>query len=79
VNAVPGLVTVRSTTSRGQAEVSLFFDWNVDMYQSLQLVDAALSKVEQDSAAYGQNHHPSAYVCDVSDSRLQPLPRTPFR
>ena len=47
VNAVPGLLTVRSTTSRGQAEVSLFFDWNVDMYQSLQLVDAALSKVEQ--------------------------------
>ena len=33
VNAVPGLVTVRSTTSRGQAEVSLFFDWNVDMYR----------------------------------------------
>jgi CzcA family heavy metal efflux pump len=47
VNAVPGLVTVRSTTSRGQAEVSLFFNWNVDMYQSLQLVDAALGKVEQ--------------------------------
>ncbi len=47
VNAVPGLLTVRSTTSRGQAEVSLFFDWNVDMFQSLQLVDAALSKVEQ--------------------------------
>ncbi len=47
VNAVPGLVTVRSTTSRGQAEVSLFFDWNVDMMQSLQLVDSALSKVEQ--------------------------------
>src|SRR5207344_1048194 len=42
VNSVPGLVTVRSTTSRGSAEVSLFFDWNVDMYRSLQLVDAAL-------------------------------------
>ena len=28
VNAVPGLQTVRSTTSRGSAEVSLFFDWN---------------------------------------------------
>ncbi len=26
VNSVPGLVTVRSTTSRGSAEVSLFFD-----------------------------------------------------
>ncbi len=47
VNSVPGLLTVRSTTSRGQAEVSLFFDWNEDMYRELQLVDAALSKVEQ--------------------------------
>jgi CzcA family heavy metal efflux pump len=47
VNSVPGLVTVRSTTSRGSAEVSLFFDWNSDMYLALQLTDAALSKVEQ--------------------------------
>jgi CzcA family heavy metal efflux pump len=47
VNSVPGLVTVRSTTSRGSAEVSLFFDWNEDMYRQLQLVDAALSRVEQ--------------------------------
>jgi CzcA family heavy metal efflux pump len=47
VNSVPGLVTVRSTTSRGSAEVSLFFDWNEDMVRQLQLVDAALSKVEQ--------------------------------
>ena len=47
VNSVPGLQTVRSTTSRGSAEVSLFFDWNVDMVLQLQLVDSALSKVEQ--------------------------------
>src|ERR1700729_2422797 len=47
VNSVPGLVTVRSNTSRGSAEVSLFFDWNVDMYQTLQLVDASLSKARQ--------------------------------
>ena len=47
VNIVPGLVTVRSTTSRGSAEVSLFFNWGVNMYQTLQLVDAALSKVQQ--------------------------------
>ena len=47
VNSVPGLQTVRSTTSRGSAEISLFFDWNQDMVLSLQLVDAALSKVEQ--------------------------------
>ena len=47
VNSVPGLVTVRSTTSRGSAEVSLFFDWNVDMFRTLQLVDAAIGKVRQ--------------------------------
>ncbi|HVU45224.1 MAG TPA: efflux RND transporter permease subunit [Terracidiphilus sp.] len=47
VNSVPGLVTVRSITSRGSAEVSLFFNWNVDMVRQLQLVDAALAKVEQ--------------------------------
>jgi CzcA family heavy metal efflux pump len=47
VNSVPGLKTVRSTTSRGSAEVSLFFDWNQDMFHQLQLVDTALSKVEQ--------------------------------
>jgi len=48
INSVPGLVTVRSTTSRGSAEVSLYFDWNVDMVQSLQLVDAALAQVQQE-------------------------------
>lgn len=47
VNSVPGLMTVRSTTSRGSAEVSLFFDWSVDMFRTLQLVDSALSKVQQ--------------------------------
>src|SRR5580658_6244602 len=36
MNSVPGLVSVRSTTSRGSAEVNLFFDWNVDMFQTLQ-------------------------------------------
>ncbi len=47
VNSVPGLVTVRSTTSRGSAEVSLFFDWSVDMYRTLQLVDAAIGRARQ--------------------------------
>jgi CzcA family heavy metal efflux pump len=47
VNSVPGLTLVRSTTSRGSAEVSLFFDWHEDMVRQLQLVDAALAKVEQ--------------------------------
>ena len=47
INSVPGLQTVRSTTSRGSAEISLFFDWNVDMFRTLQLTDAALAKVQQ--------------------------------
>ena len=46
VNSVQGLERVRSITSRGSAEVDLFFNWQVDMFQTLQLVDAALSKVE---------------------------------
>lgn len=47
VNSVQGLETVRSTTSRGSAEIDLFFNWNEDMFQTLQRVDAALSSVEQ--------------------------------
>lgn len=47
MNSVPGLVTVRSTTSRGSADISLFFDWSEDMFRTLQLVDSALSKVQQ--------------------------------
>src|SRR6516162_3093990 len=42
VNSVPGLQQVRSITSRGSAEIDLFFDWHVDMVTTLQLVDAAL-------------------------------------
>jgi CzcA family heavy metal efflux pump len=46
VNSVPGLQDVRSITSRGSAEIDLFFDWRVDMFQTLQLVDAAVSRVQ---------------------------------
>src|SRR5256885_3252235 len=46
VNSVQGLQTVRSITSRGDAEIDLFFDWNVDMFQTLQLVNAALARVQ---------------------------------
>jgi len=51
VNSVPGLATVRSTTSRGTAEVSLFFDWSVDMFRTLELVSAAISRVQQELPA----------------------------
>lgn len=46
VNSVPGLQRVWSITSRGSAEVDLFFDWKVDMFQTLQYVNAAISRVQ---------------------------------
>jgi len=46
VNSVPGLQDVRSITSRGSAEIDLFFNWNVDMFQTLQYVNAALARVQ---------------------------------
>src|SRR5579863_9098580 len=36
VNSVPGLEDVRSTTSRGSAEIDLSFNWSVDMVATLQ-------------------------------------------
>ena len=46
VNIVQGLDRVTSITSRGSAEINLFFDWNVDMLRTLQLVNAALERVQ---------------------------------
>jgi CzcA family heavy metal efflux pump len=46
VNSVPGLEEVRSITSRGSAEINLFFNWDVDMFQTLQYVNAAISRVQ---------------------------------
>jgi multidrug efflux pump subunit AcrB len=51
VNSVPGLLTVRSITSRGSAEVDLFFRWDVDMFQTLQYVNSALSRVQPELPA----------------------------
>src|SRR5262249_34130486 len=46
INSVPGLETVRSATSRGSADIDLFFNWSVNMIQTLQLVDAAVSRIQ---------------------------------
>src|SRR5438034_2490130 len=45
MNGVPGIQTIKSKTSRGSSEISLFFNWNVDIVQSLQLVQARLSQL----------------------------------
>ena len=46
VRTVPGIETVRSITSRGSAEIDLAFGWGADMIQTLQMVDAAVSRVQ---------------------------------
>src|SRR5947209_2083738 len=51
VNSVPGLQVVKSITSRGSAEVDLYFAWSVDPVLTLQLVNAALSRVTLPSTA----------------------------
>src|SRR5690349_23994153 len=46
LNSVQGLERVQSITSRGSAEVDLFFSWKVDMFQTLERVNAALARVQ---------------------------------
>lgn len=46
VNSVPGLDDVRSTTSRGSAEIDLSFNWNVNMVTTLQLVNSAIAQIQ---------------------------------
>src|SRR6516164_1174000 len=46
VNSVPGLQKVVSITSRGSAEVDLYFDWKSDMILTLQRVDAVVARLQ---------------------------------
>src|SRR5438094_3066284 len=46
VNTVPGLDHLWSITSRGTAEIDLFFNWNADMNRTLELVNATLARVQ---------------------------------
>ena len=46
VNTVPGLDHLWSITSRGTCEIDLFFNWNVDMYRTLELVNAAMARIQ---------------------------------
>ncbi len=44
VRAVPGVRRVRSTTSRGSAELSVDFDWGLDMVSALLQVESAVNQ-----------------------------------
>jgi CzcA family heavy metal efflux pump len=45
VRRVPGVRNVRSTTSRGSAEISINFDWGRDMASSALQVNAAIAQI----------------------------------
>ncbi len=45
VGGVLGVQDVKSITSRGSAEIDLFFDWHVDMFETLQRVNAAIARI----------------------------------
>ncbi len=45
MNGIPGINRIKSTTARGATDINLFFNWNVDVLQSLQLVQARLSQL----------------------------------
>lgn len=46
VHSVPGLRGVRSTTSRGAAELSINFDWGSDMVAATLQVNAAIAQIQ---------------------------------
>ena len=45
VRSVPGVRQIRSTTSRGSAEISINFDWGEDMVSALLLTESAISRI----------------------------------
>jgi multidrug efflux pump subunit AcrB len=47
VSGVRGIENVQSITSRGSAEIDLYFSWRVNMFRTLQRVNAALARVEK--------------------------------
>src|SRR5262249_24817906 len=51
MNDVPGLQRVVSITSRGSAEIDLFFDWQNDMILTLQRVDAIVARLQAELPA----------------------------
>jgi multidrug efflux pump subunit AcrB len=45
MNGIPGVVRIHSKTQRGGCDISLFFDWKVDILESLQMVQERLAQM----------------------------------
>jgi CzcA family heavy metal efflux pump len=51
MNGIPGVTNIRSDTSRGSAEINVFFDWGVDVVLSQQFVESRLSQLRSELPA----------------------------
>ncbi|MGN6585641.1 MAG: efflux RND transporter permease subunit [Rhizobiaceae bacterium] len=67
LRAIPGVRNVRSTTSRGSADVSIDFDWGANMVQALLQVDAKLSQIS------GQLPAGTSYTARRMDPEVFPI------
>jgi CzcA family heavy metal efflux pump len=45
MNGVPGIARIKSKTARGSAEINLYFNWNGDIIDELQLVQTRMSQL----------------------------------
>jgi len=45
MNGIPGIARIKSKTARGSSEISLYFDWNGNIIQELQMVQGRLSQL----------------------------------
>ncbi len=45
IRMVPGITDIRSVTSRGSSEISVFFRWDVDILNGLHLVQGRISQI----------------------------------
>ncbi len=78
MNGIPGIARIKSTTARGSADINLFFDWNVDVVQSLQLVQARISQLNlPPTAQIRQVDRLTFAVFPVSGYSLTSEKRTP--
>ena len=67
---VPGVTDIRSVTARGETEISVFFRWDVDIVDALQLGARRDRADHADPAARVAVLHQSADLLRVSDGRL---------
>ena len=72
LNTVQGLERVQSITSRGTAEIDLFFSWKVDMFQTLAARQRRARARAAGAAADREGHRQPPDVRRVPDHGLQP-------